>query len=56
MVWFIIRHLFATLLTWVRIGRLSELEKDLELLLLRQQVMMLERLLNSRFIPCVLRN
>jgi putative transposase len=47
MVWFIIGHLFVTLLTWVRIGRLSESEKDLELLVVRQQVMILERLLDK---------
>ncbi len=51
MVWFIIGHLFATLLTWIRIGRLSELEKDLELLLLRQQIMMLERPLDKPVHP-----
>jgi putative transposase len=33
MVWFIIGHLFATLLTWVRIGQPSESQKNLELLL-----------------------
>jgi len=36
MVWFIIGHLFTTLLAWLSIGRLSNQEKDLELLLLRQ--------------------
>ncbi len=41
MLWFIIGHLFTTLLTWLSIGRLSNQEKDLELLVLRQQVRML---------------
>ncbi len=36
MVWFVIGHLFSTVLEWLRIGRLSEREKDLEILLLRQ--------------------
>ena len=31
-------HLFATELDLIRIGRLSEHEKDLEILLLRQQL------------------
>ncbi len=42
MLWFIIAHLFETLLAWMSIGRLSNQEKDLELLVLRQQVRMLE--------------
>jgi putative transposase len=43
MLWFIITHLFTTLLAWVSIGRLSIQEKDLEILVLRQQVGLLER-------------
>jgi hypothetical protein len=43
MLWFMVMHLFATLLDWVRIGRLSERDKDLELLLLHQQLDSLER-------------
>jgi putative transposase len=41
--WFILAHLFSTLVTFVSIGRLSEREKDLEILLLRQQVSILLR-------------
>jgi putative transposase len=51
MVWFIIGHLFTTLLAWVRIGRLSEQEKDLELLLLRRQLVMVERHLDRPVRP-----
>jgi hypothetical protein len=36
-------HLFSTLLDWLRIGRLSEGEKDLELLLPRHQLVILEQ-------------
>ena len=38
MLWFVAMHLLSALLDLVRIGRLSEREKDLELLLLRQQL------------------
>ncbi len=51
MVWLIIGHLFATLLAWVRMGRLSEAEKDLELLVMRQQLVMLERHLHKPVHP-----
>lgn len=40
---FILAHLFSTLVALVSIGRLSEREKDLEILLLRQQVSILLR-------------
>lgn len=43
MLWFIIAHLFTTLLVWLSIGRRSDQEKDLEILVLRQQVRLLER-------------
>jgi hypothetical protein len=36
--WFVLTHPCSTLVAMVSIGRLSELEKDLEILLLRQQV------------------
>jgi len=47
MVWFIVGHLFATLLAWVQIGRLPEQEKDLEILLLRQPLDIVERSLDK---------
>jgi len=43
MVWFIITHIFSTLVAFVGIGRLSEREKDLEILILRHQLNILER-------------
>ena len=47
MIWFIIMHLFSTLLDWVRIGQLTEQEKDLEIFLLRQQLGIAQRKLNK---------
>jgi hypothetical protein len=47
MVWFIIAHLFTTFLAWMQISRLSEPEKALEILLLRQQLAILERKLDK---------
>ncbi len=47
MFWFSLMHLCTFLLEWLRIGRLSEREKDLEILLLRQQVTILERKVNG---------
>ena len=36
--WFVLTHLFSTLVVMISIGRLSELEKDLDILLIRQPV------------------
>jgi hypothetical protein len=36
--WFVLEHLFSTLVAMVSIGRLSERENDLDILLLRQPV------------------
>ena len=41
--WFILAQLFSILITIVRISRLSEQEKDLEILVLRQQLAILQR-------------
>lgn len=43
MFWFIVAHIISTLLEWIRIGRLSDQEKDLEILILRHQLDILER-------------
>ncbi len=43
MLWFAVMHVFSALLDWIRIGQLSEREKDLELLLLRQQMVIMEQ-------------
>ena len=47
MFWFVIGHLFTTVLAWLQIGRLSNQEKALEILLLRQQLDILERRLDQ---------
>jgi len=41
--WFILTHIFATIFSFSAIGRLSDWEKDLEILLLRQQLAILQR-------------
>lgn len=51
MLWFILGHLFTTLLAWLSIGRRSTQEKELEILVLRQQVRMLERQLDKPLHP-----
>lgn len=43
MVWFMVLQVVSTLVELVRLGRQSESEKDLEVLLLRQQVAIYER-------------
>ena len=35
MVWLVVMHLFTTQLDWVKIGRLADQEKNLEILVLR---------------------
>jgi hypothetical protein len=47
MSWYVVMQLFSTLLEWVRIGRLSEQEKDLEILVLRRQLMIVEHQLEK---------
>lgn len=53
MTWFILNHIFSTILSIVNITRLSNQEKDLEILILRQQLSILQRKHNSlnRFHP-----
>ena len=41
--WFILARLFSTLISMVRLGRMSESEKDLEILILHHQLDVLER-------------
>jgi hypothetical protein len=43
MIWFTIAHIFATLLDLIQVGRLSPTEQELELLILRHQLDILER-------------
>lgn len=47
MLWLVVMHLFSTLLDLIRIGRLGEHEKDLEILLLPQQLGIAERKLHK---------
>ena len=47
MAWFVVMHLFSTLLEWVRIGQLSEQDKNLEILVLRQQLGIAKRKLQK---------
>ena len=49
--WFILKHIFSTIFTFITIGRLSNLEKDLEILVLRQQLIILQRKLNHPIKP-----
>jgi len=43
MAWFLLNHIFSTLLSILNITRLSNQEKDLEILILRQQLSILQR-------------
>jgi hypothetical protein len=47
MVWSVVMQVFSTLLELIRIGRLSDQEKDLEILVLRKQLAMVERQLDK---------
>lgn len=47
MVWAVVRQVYSTLLELSQIGRLSDQEKDLEILVLRKQLVMLERQLDK---------
>ena len=51
MVWFVVMEIFSTLLEWVRLGRKSAAEKDLEILLLRRQLAIVERTLDKPIRP-----
>ena len=49
--WFILKHIFSTILAIINITRLSSQEKDLEILILRQQLSILQRKHNSPIKP-----
>jgi hypothetical protein len=51
MVWFVITLIFSTILDIITISRQPTLEKDLEILVLRQQISILHRKLNSPIRP-----
>ena len=43
MIWFVVMQVFSTLLEWLILGKKIDREKDLEILLLRRQLAILER-------------
>jgi hypothetical protein len=49
--WFILAQLFYTLISMVRLGRMTDSEKDLEILILRHQLDILERKQKQRIKP-----
>jgi len=49
--WFVLCYLFSTLISLMSIGRLSQQEKDLEILLLRHQLAILKRKLDKPVKP-----
>jgi len=49
--WFIFKQLLSTLISMVRLGRKSDNEKDLEILILRHQLDILERKQKRRITP-----
>jgi hypothetical protein len=51
MVWFFIAPIFSTFLDLITISRQSTLEKDLEILVLRQQLSILQRKTSSPIRP-----
>ena len=44
MVWFALLHIFSAILELLRVGRLSEKDKDLEIMILRHQLDVMTRL------------
>jgi hypothetical protein len=49
--WFILAQFVSTLIAMVRLGRLSDSEKDLEILVLRHQLDILERKQKRKITP-----
>jgi hypothetical protein len=49
--WFILKHIFSTIFSFINIRRLSDQDKDLEILILRQQLSILQRKLNHPIRP-----
>jgi hypothetical protein len=43
MVWFLVAQIFSTLISLIQVGRLSDTEKDLEIMVLRYQLGIAER-------------
>ena len=51
MLWFLIGHIFSTLISLIRISRLSENDKDLEIIILRHQLDVMVRKQNQPVKP-----
>ena len=51
MIWFVLARFFSTILTFIQLSRLSESEKDLEIVILRHQLSVMTRLHNKRVKP-----
>jgi hypothetical protein len=51
MVWFLVSQIFSTLISLVQIGRKTESDKDLEILVLRYQLGIADRKLNRTIKP-----
>ena len=49
--WFILTNIFSALLSFISIGRLPDHEKDLEILILRKQLAILQRKYNKPIVP-----
>jgi putative transposase len=49
--WFILTQLFSILIQLIRIGRMSDQEKDLEIMILRYQLDLVERKLQTPLKP-----
>ena len=43
MIWFLVSQIFSTLISLIQIGRMSESDKDLEIMVLRYQLGIAER-------------
>ena len=43
MAWFLVSQIFSTLISLIQIGRMSESDKDLEIMVLRYQLVIAER-------------
>ena len=51
MAWFILSQIFSTFLTLLRLGRTADKDKDLEILILRQQLSILQRQIDKPIKP-----
>lgn len=54
MIWFLVAQIFSTLMTLIQIGRMTETDKDLEIMVLRYQPGIAERKLKKPVCTAVL--